>query len=284
MMVRTLVCSGLLWLTMTATAATDPAPEQSSRPANADPAQQVARLIRLTGLQQQLQYIPQALRETANAPDNPTGSLLKPLLQQLMQVFDPKEMLAILSTDLLQRLDVSTLLDALQWYRSTDGQALVRAQQQAASPAVLEKTTAVLESQQPAISNQRQVLIREMIQASRADAMALDLMVNLQAAFTSGLGNMIAPAQTPDFARLHEQFAGTREQLAPQLQHQLLLQQSVALEQLSDATLASFVQFARSGSGQRLFQALRAAMDHTVQTMARRIPQQIQSSRAAPAP
>jgi len=167
-----------------------------------DPAQ-VQALIKATGLEKQIQQIPQALQQTASNPSSPTTSLVSPLVQSLMQVFKPEEMLAILSADLIKRLDVPTMLDAMQWYNSANAKAMLNAQAKASSPEGIEKMSAVLLAQSADISPQRMTLLQQMSSATQANDIALDMMVNLQAAFMSGLGVMIAPNQSQSFQQLH---------------------------------------------------------------------------------
>lgn len=233
---------------------------------------QIQKLIEATGLEKQIQQIPEALRQTAESPNNPASTLVTPLMHSLMEVFKPEEMLAILSADLMKRLDVPTLLDAMQWYNSDNARAMLKAQTNAASPEGLQKTNAVLLSQTPTVNDERLVLLQRMVNATQANDVALDMMVNLQAAFMSGLGVIIAPNQSQSFQQLHKTFTSSKSLMRDQLGKQLLLQQSVAMEGVSDATIREFLTFANSPSGKKLFSALRTSLDYTVQTVAQRVP------------
>lgn len=244
-----------------------------------DPAQ-VQALIKATGLQKQIEQIPEALRQTASNPSSPATSLVSPLVQSLMQVFDPEEMLAILSADLLKRLDVPTMLDAMQWYTSSNAKAMLNAQSKATSPEGIEKMSAVLLAQSADVSPQRSALLQQMSGATQANDIALDMMVNLQAAFMSGLGVMIAPNQSQSFQQLHASFEAGKSSMRDQLGKQLLLQQSVAMEGISDDTIKEFLTFANSKSGKKLFTALRASLDYTVQTVAQRVPDTMRANTA----
>ncbi|AUM13427.1 hypothetical protein [Ketobacter alkanivorans] len=247
--------------------------------ATPDPAQ-IQKLIEATGLQNQIQQIPEALRQTAESPNNPASGLISPLITSLIDVFDPKEMLAILSADLIKRLDVPTLLDSMKWYTSSNARIMLEAQTQATRPEAIEKMSAVLLSQTANISEQRKALLQQMSTATQANDIALDMVVNLQAAFMSGLGVIIAPNKPQSFQQLHASFDSSKAPMREQLSKQLLLQQSVAMESVSDDTIKEFLAFANTPSGKKLFTAVRASLDHTVQTVAQRVPQAMQAKAA----
>lgn len=233
---------------------------------------QVQQLISATGLDKHIQQIPEALHKTADNPNNPASSFVSPLMKSLVSVFDPQEMLEILAKDLMQRLDVPTLLDAMSWYRSDNAKALIGARQHATKPETLKKMGEVLASQQTSVAPERLELLQHMAQSTQANDIALDMMVNLQAAFMTGLGTMIAPNQTQSFKQVHSSFEATKSMMQDKISEQLLLQQTVALETVSDDTIKEFLTFADSPSGKKLFTALRASLDYTVQTVAVRVP------------
>ncbi len=247
---------------------------------------QVQQLITATGLDRHIQQIPQALSDTANSSGTPASTFVNPLLKSLVTVFDPNEMLDILAKDLTRRLDVPTMLDAMQWYRSDNAQALIGAREHAADPETVKKMGEVLVTQKPAASPQRLELLQQMADSTRANDIALDMMVNLQAAFMTGLGTMIAPDQKQSFAQVHDSFSATRSMMEDKISEQLLLQQSVALETVSDDTIREFLQFADSKSGKKLFTALRASLDYTVQSVAVKVPEVMRAnnSRSAKQP
>ena len=110
----TLLCSSLAWA-------------QQSKP----DLNQVQQLISATGLDKHIQQIPAALSKTAGSSSAPTSAFVTPLMQSLASVFDPNEMLSILAADLTKRLDVPTLLEAMQWYRSDNAKALIGAHKHA---------------------------------------------------------------------------------------------------------------------------------------------------------
>lgn len=242
---------------------------------------QVQQLISATGLDKHIQQIPSALDRTANSGNSPASTFVSPLMKSLVSVFDPNEMLEILAKDLTKRLDVPTLLDAMQWYRSDNAKALIGARTHATKPETIEKLGQVLAAQESQVPPQRLELLQHMANSTQANEIALDMMVNLQAAFMTGLGTMIAPNQTQDFKQVHSSFVATRPMLADQVAKQLLLQQTVALETVSDDTIREFLQFADSGSGKKLFTALRASLDYTVQTVAVRVPQAMKAQNAS---
>ncbi|MBA56351.1 MAG: hypothetical protein CMK89_18025 [Pseudomonadales bacterium] len=244
---------------------------------------QVQQLISATGLDKHIQQIPAALSKTAGSSSAPTSAFVSPLLQSLASVFDPNEMLAILAADLTKRLDVPTLLDAMQWYRSDNAKALIGAHKHATKPETVKKMGEVLASQKAQASPERLQLLQHMSASTQANDIALDMMVNVQAAFMTGLGTMIAPNQTQSFHQVRNSFAATRGMMADKISEQLLLQQTVALETVSDETIKEFLEFADSQSGKKLFSALRASLDYTVQTVAVRVPEVMKANNASAA-
>lgn len=259
----TLLCSSLAW-------------SQQSKP----DLNQIQQLIAATGLDKHIQQIPTALNKTANSSSAPTSSFVGPLMHSLASVFDPDEMLDILAKDLTKRLDIPTLLDAMQWYRSDNAKALIGAHKHATKPETIEKMGQVLATQQSEVPPERLALLQHMANSTQANEIALDMMVNVQAAFMTGLGTMIAPKQTQSFHQVHNSFAATRSMLADKISEQLLLQQTVALETVSDDTIKEFLQFADSQSGKKLFTALRASLDYTVQTVAVQVPDAVKAANA----
>ena len=245
---------------------------------------QVQQLISATGLDKHIQQIPDALHKTADNPGNPASSFVSPLMKSLVSVFDPQEMLEILAKDLMQRLDVPTLLDAMTWYRSDNAKALIGARQHATKPETLQKMGEVLASQQTSASPERLKLLKHMSDSTKANDIALDMMVNLQAAFMTGLGTMIAPNQTQSFKQVHSSFEATKSMMQDKISEQLLLQQSVALETVSNDTIKEFLTFADSPSGKKLFTALRASLDYTVQTVAIRVPEAVKAQQVKTTP
>ncbi|RLU01344.1 hypothetical protein [Ketobacter sp.] len=241
---------------------------------------QVQQLISATGLDKHIQQIPAVLSKTASAGGAPTSAFVSPLMKTMATVFNPDEMLDTLAKDLTRRLDVPTLLDAMQWYRSDNARALIGAHKHATQPQTIQKMGEVLATQQSQASPQRLALLQHMSASTQANDIALDMMVNVQAAFMTGLGTMIAPNQTQSFKQVHDSFAATRNLMADKISEQLLLQQTVALETVSDDTIHEFLQFADSPSGKKLFTALRASLDYTVQTTAERIPAVMKANNA----
>lgn len=239
---------------------------------------QIQALIRASGLEMQINQIPQALQQTAHAPNNPAGSFVKPLLQSLMQAFQPEPMLAILSQDLLQRLDVPTLLDAMAWYNSSNAKAIINAQKSISQPQTMEKVGAILLAQDANISPQRQKLLEKMADATQSNDIALNMMVNMQAAFMSGLSNMVAPEQAQSFDQLHATFTASKSMMRAQLSKQLLLQQAAVLESVPDQTIEAFLAFANTLSGKKLFNAINLSLDHTMRTVAQGIPEVMKQS------
>jgi len=245
---------------------------------------QIQQLISATGLERQIYQIPQTLQQTANSPNNPARFFISPVIQALETVFKPEEMLDILSRDLTKRLDVPTLLDAMAWYRSANGQTMLGIEQHISKPETQQRMSKVMLSQHSDVSGARLALLKQMATATQANDIALDMMVNMQAAFMTGLGTMVAPKQKQDFNQVRESFVTTREGMSDRIGQQILLQQTVALETVSDSDINEFLGFANSKSGQKLFQALRASLDYTVRTVATRIPAAMDASKASAAP
>lgn len=239
--------------------------------------EQIDALIKASCIEQHLNQIPTALKQSARQ-SGPASAFVQPLMQSLQGVFKPEEMLAILSQDLLTRLDMSTMLDAMAWYNSPNGKQIIAAQQTMMQPATMEKVGDALLNQKALASPQRQALVSKLVKSNQSVDVALDLMVTMQASFMSGLTSMMTPDQNQSFANLMHSFEESKHLLKPQIEKQILTQQTVVYEKLSDDTLREFLRFSDSDSGQKLFAALNASLNHTLRTVAQRIPSAIQTS------
>ncbi len=250
----------------------------SGAESNQPSAKQVEALIQSSGLEMQINQIPMALQQAGRSQSGPASAFVQPLMTNLLTVFKPEAMLAILRQDLIKRLDTSTLLAALNWYGSPNGKAVINAQKSILQPEIMQEVAQALVKQNVNITQERTNLLRKISASTHANDIALDMMVNMQAAFMSGLSTMIAPAQAQSFEELRISFESSKGAMKAQLEQQLLLQQAVVLKDLSDDLLVEFLDFANSAEGQKLFMAVNASLNHTFQTVARDIPKAMQSS------
>lgn len=250
---------------------------QSPTRENAPSREQIDALIKASCIEQHLNQIPTALKQSARQ-SGPASAFVQPLMQSLQGVFKPEEMLAILSQDLFNRLDMSTMLDAMAWYNSPNGKKIISAQQSMLKPATMEKVGDALLNQKQLASPERQKLVAQLVKSNQSVEIALDLMVTMQASFMSGLSNMVAPEQSQSFQNLMASFEKSKHLLKPQIEKQILTQQTVVYENLNDETLREFLAFSNSASGQKLFAALNGSLNHTLRTVAQRIPSAMQTS------
>ncbi len=241
--------------------------------------QQVAELIKASGIELQITQIPQTLKQSAQS-QGPASLFVQPLMQSLGKVFQPEEMLSILQKDLISRLDVPTMLDAMTWYNSSNGKQIIAAQKTIMQPQMLEKVGKALVNQNTNVSPERQALITKLAKSNQSVEIALDLMVTMQASFMSGLTNLVAPSQAQSFEQLSKNFAESKNLMRDQIGKQIITQQTVIYENLSDQTLKEFLAFSNSKSGQKLFHALNASLNHTLKTVAQRIPDAMQNAQA----
>lgn len=246
--------------------------------------QQIEKLITVSGIELHINQIPNALQQSAQSQSGPARLFVQPLMQSLQKVFQPDEMLAILSKDLLMRLDVPTLLDSMTWYNSDNGRKIVAAQKSILRPEVMEKVGQALANQNTNTSPERKALVSKLAASNHSVDIALNLMVTMQASFMSGLSNMVATGKTQSFDQLRASFDGSKELMREQISKQLLVQQSVIYQGLSGDTLTQFLTFSDSPSGQKLFRALDASLNETMKTVALRIPEVMQAAAQPPRP
>ena len=245
---------------------------ETSPPA-ATPAEQVDALIAASGLQQQINQIPLAIGSAGQQQAGMALAFVQPLISALQDAFKPDELIQSLRVDLMQQLDTTTLADSLRWYNSDAGKSILAAEQRMMQPDVMEKIGQAISQQQVAgLTPERRKQLQQLDSATNATDTALDLMLTMQAAFLSGFSQLITPDQQAPFATLRESFNANREEYRATISEQLLLQQAVLLEPVTDAALQEFSTFAASASGQKLFAAMRHSLDNTLRTAALKIP------------
>lgn len=229
-------------------------------------------LIEASGHDLHIKQIPLALQQAARQQSGPASAFVRPLMSAMGKVFDPDTMMNTFRTDLRDRLDMETLIGAMKWYRSDNGQAITNAQRAILQPEVMAQVAGTLLKQDLNISAQREKMIRQLAENTKANAIALDLMVSMQAAFMAGLSSLIAPNQALDYQSLYQSFDQQKQSMKSQLEQQLVLQQGILLRQLPDSTLQEFLAFSQTEVGQKLFLAIHASLNHTIQQTALSIP------------
>jgi hypothetical protein len=257
---------------------------QAATPTDAD----VDTLLRTSGMQAQLNQIPNALRTAGQQQGGLGAGLIKPLVDALSTVFNPQELQRMMRAEVIRQLDTDTLVEAMKWFNSADAQSILAAEQRLFDPAVMDKIAAAMESgTTPGLTPARQQLLLEIDQAAGATEAALDMMMNMQAAFLTAFSHLLMPDQANEFSATLESFAGTRSQYRKLVQEQLLLQQAVLMEPVTDEALQKLRDFARSDAGHKTLVALNNALNTTLRTLADRIPDamiQEENARSQPAP
>ena len=257
---------------------------QAAAPASND----VDALLRASGMQAQIDQIPGALHTAGQQQSGLGAGIVRPLVEALSTVFNPAEMQRMMRVEIIKQLDTPTLVEAMTWYNSPEAQSILAAEQRLFEPEVMDRIAAAMEAQSvPSLTPKRRELLLQVDQATNATDAALDMMMNMQAAFLTAFSHLLMPDQASEFNATLESFAGTRSQYKKLIQEQLLLQQAVLMEPVSDAALEHFRDFARTDAGHKTLQAMNGALNTTVRTMAQRIPEamtQEEKSRQAPVP
>lgn len=242
---------------------------QATTPTTTD----VDALLQASGMQAQIEQIPGALRTAGQQQGGLGAALIKPLVEALGTVFDPKEMQQMMRVEMIKQLDPSTLADAMKWFNSDEARQILAAEQRQFDPAVMEKIGAAIDSGTvPGLTAERKQLLVEVDQSTGATEAALDMMMNMQAAFLTALSHLLMPDQASAFSSTLESFAGTRDQYRTLVHDQLLLQQAVVMEPVPDSALQHLRDFARTDSGQKTMTALSKSFNTTLRTLAERIP------------
>lgn len=263
---RVVLITFFLLLAATGVRAETPPPAATS-------AEQVDALIAASGLQQQINQIPLAIGSAGQQQAGMALAFVQPLISALQDAFKPDELIQTLRVDLMRQLDAATLADALRWYNSDAGKSILAAEQRMMQPDVMEKIGQAISQQQlTGLTPERKKQLQQLDVATGATDTALDLMLTMQAAFLSGFSQLITPDQQAPFDSLRESFNSNREEYRATISEQLLLQQAVLLEPVTDASLQEFSTFAASASGQKLFAAMRISLDNTLRTAALKIP------------
>lgn len=250
--------------------------------ASADHATQVDHIIRASGLHTHLDQIPAALGQAGQQQAGMATAFVQPLISALQDTFNPDEMQRTLRADLVRQLDTATLVDAMRWYNSDSAKQIMAAEQRLAEPGVMDRIgTALNEQKLPGLTPARRQLLQELDTATQASDGALDMMLDMQAAFLSGFAQLITPGEASQFDGVRETFEASRAEYRDAVREQVLLQQAVLLEKVPDAALQDFKTFAASPSGQKLFTALNHSLDHTLRTAARKIPAAVKNVSSA---
>jgi hypothetical protein len=242
-------------------------------------------LIEATGLHQQISQIPTALDNAGQQQSGLAAGFVQPLILALREVFKPEEMLQVLRQDLIRQLDTTTLTDSMKWYNSASGKSIIAAEQRLMQPGVMEQVgQAIARQTVPGLTPERKQLLQDLDQATQATDTALNMMMDMQAAFLSAFSQLITPDQNAQFDTMRNSFESSKSQYRGLISEQLLLQQAVLLEAVPDTALQEFHQFASSDSGRKLFAALNHSLDHTVRTAARKIPNAVRDAGNVPRP
>ena len=183
----------------------------------------------------------------------------------------------LLQQNLMQALDVKTLNDGMKWYSSPEAQSIIAADQSMLKPDVMARIAKASKAQKvDGLTVERKNLLQDIDNATMATESALNMMVNMQAAFLSAFSNLITPDRKTEFNTLLQSFSANRAQYRQEIEDQLLLQEAVLMQPVPDATLKKYQQFAHTPSGQKLFTAMSQALDHTIRTVAQGIPAAVQ--------
>ena len=257
---------------------------QAAPPSSAD----IDALLKASGMQTQLDQIPDALRAAGSQQNGLGASIVKPLMDALREVFNPAEMEQMMRVEMIKQLDPTTLAAAMQWFNSADAQAILAAERRMMQPEVLDQIAEVMKTKTvPHLTPVRKQLLQDIDQATGGTDAALDMMMNMQAAFLTAFSHLLMPEQASEFNATLDSFASTRTQYRKLVQDQLLLQQAVLMEPVTDAALVHFRDFARSDAGHKTMLALNNSLNTTIRTIAQRIPAAMakeEQSRTTPAP
>lgn len=258
----------------------------SARAAAPSPAE-IDALLRASGMQAQIDQIPGALRTAGQQQGGLGAGLIKPLVEALSTVFDPQEMQRMMRVEVVKQLEPATLAEAMKWFNSAEAKSILAAEQRMFEPDVMKKIGAAMDAGDvPGLTPERKKLLQEVDQATGATEAALDMMMNMQAAFLTAFSHMLMPEQANAFSSTLASFAGSRAQYRDLVQEQLLLQQAVVMEGVPDSTLQHLRDFGRTDAGKKTLTALNNAFNTTLRAQAERIPEAIaavQKATSAPA-
>jgi hypothetical protein len=242
---------------------------RAATPTDAD----IDALLRASGMQAQLDQIPNALRTAGQQQGGLGAGLIKPLVDTLSAVFNPLELQRLMRAEVVRQLDTDTLAAAMTWFNSAEAHSILAAEQRLFEPAVMDRIAAAMESgTTPELTPARKRLLQEIDRATGATEAALDMMMNMQAAFLTAFSHLLMPDQANEFSATLASFAGTRSQYRKLVQDQLLLQQAVLMEPVTDDALQKLRDFARTDAGRKTLAALNSALSTTLRTLAERIP------------
>ncbi|MEZ5506664.1 MAG: hypothetical protein R3F38_12085 [Gammaproteobacteria bacterium] len=258
---RSIVLLFCLWLGLTSA--------QAATPSDTD----IDALLQASGMQAQLDQIPAALQIAGQQQNGLGAGIVKPLADALRSVFNPADMEQIMTRELARDLDSATLTEAMRWFKTDAAKKILAGEQRMTDPSVMDRISEATDKQQvPGLTETRRQLLLDVDNATSATDAALDMMMNMQAAFLTALSHLLMPDQANEFSATLASFAATRDQYRDDLQAQLLLQQAILMEDVTDDELRQWRDFARTEAGSKTVKALNHALDVTLRSVAERIP------------
>ncbi len=238
--VRLLASAALVFALIGAAHAAPPTPEQ------------VERYLRVSGMEEMFQWMPQYLEAQAqmkrlSAPD--PGALDR-MFEAVMRKADSATMMKRFGEYLLANADAEMLAEQIRWYDSPDGRAVVSAVKSAHAPdrpAVMREYVAGLRAKPPSAA--RVQLIQRIEHASRSTEVGLQMMAATLRGFAAvdqALGVRV-PAESEMEAAIERHLAANEEAL----REEMLLSALFTYRELADEVLERYYRFLSGAAAQR---------------------------------
>jgi hypothetical protein len=201
-----------------------------------------------------------------------TEDELQRLLKATDAAFAPQTLRAAVRKALAERVPAAHLAPLQAWLETELGRRITALEVAAARPERdSERAIRAGIARLDAAPEARRKLIEQLVEASRAAESITSMTINVAVAVQRGMASVKPEGPVAPVATLRESFEAQRAQM---LQAYGGMSQALFAEMyqaLSDAELASYLEFLRSAAGRRFLEATMQAMEHALVEAAERL-------------
>jgi hypothetical protein len=235
----------------------------------------VDALIQRSGLDAQLVHFEAAMQRgitDAHASQQQVAPEdLRRMRRAVASAYAPSSLRAALRAEIAGRLTSAEIAAALAWLDSPTGRKLTALEEKAASPDAQQRLESAARGGIPPLGDERTRTLTRLIQATRADDVAVSVLIETAIGLNQGLAPQGAGSSEATLAALRRELESERAQLVAELHQQTFAAFAVVYADATDAELAALLSFARSPAGARYHDVTSRAFASTLAQAARRL-------------
>jgi hypothetical protein len=232
-------------------------------------------LIQRSGLDAQLVHFEAAMQRGITAAHASQQQVapeeLKRMRQAVAIAYAPGSLRVALRAEIAKRLSSAEIAAALAWLDSPTGRKLTALEEKAASSEAQERLESAARSGIPPMDAARTQTLNGLIRATRADEVAVSVLIETAIGLNEGLALYGAETPEPTLATLRRELESERAQLVAQLHQQTFAAFALVYAEATDAELVALLVFATSPAGARYHDVTSRAFANTLAQAARRL-------------